>query len=197
MTPSPLYCNPPPARFAQARPELTEEQKSEIREAFELFDTEKSGKLDYHEMKVSGGARGDANGGGGGRGASSAPGRDLLLRADPTCCCFKRRGYAFSKGMGGAAAWDPPSRRRAGTCARPPGLRLSYVVITHICAAVPSGVACAVQVALRSLGFPCKKEEVRQLMRDVDVDGSFKVGLADFMTICTWLKTSHTRDRNK
>ena len=36
----------------QARPELTEEQKSEIREAFELFDTEKTGKLDYHELKV-------------------------------------------------------------------------------------------------------------------------------------------------
>lgn len=35
-----------------ARPELTEDQKAEIKEAFELFDSEKSGKLDYHELKV-------------------------------------------------------------------------------------------------------------------------------------------------
>jgi centrin-3 len=36
-----------------ARPELTEDQKAEIKEAFELFDSEKSGKLDYHELKVA------------------------------------------------------------------------------------------------------------------------------------------------
>ncbi len=41
----------------QTRPELSEEHKVEIREAFELFDTEKSGKLDYHEFKVSRGRR--------------------------------------------------------------------------------------------------------------------------------------------
>ena len=34
------------------RPELTEEQKVEIREAFELFDTDKDNALDYHELKV-------------------------------------------------------------------------------------------------------------------------------------------------
>ncbi len=38
--------------FPQTRPDITEEQKNEIREAFELFDTEKTGKLDYHELKV-------------------------------------------------------------------------------------------------------------------------------------------------
>lgn len=35
-----------------ARPELTEDQKQEIREAFDLFDGEKTGFLDYHELKV-------------------------------------------------------------------------------------------------------------------------------------------------
>jgi Ca2+-binding EF-hand superfamily protein len=35
------------------RPELSEEQKQEIKEAFELFDTDKDGALDYHELKVS------------------------------------------------------------------------------------------------------------------------------------------------
>jgi len=35
-----------------ARPELSEDQKQEIREAFELFDSEKTGFLDYHELKV-------------------------------------------------------------------------------------------------------------------------------------------------
>lgn len=36
-----------------ARPELTEEQKVEIKEAFNLFDTDKDGSLDYHEFKVA------------------------------------------------------------------------------------------------------------------------------------------------
>lgn len=35
------------------RAELTEEQKQEIREAFELFDTDKTGTIDYHELKVA------------------------------------------------------------------------------------------------------------------------------------------------
>eukprot|EP01017_Pseudomicrothorax_dubius_P027579 TRINITY_DN3197_c0_g2_i5.p1 TRINITY_DN3197_c0_g2~~TRINITY_DN3197_c0_g2_i5.p1 ORF type:complete len:171 (+),score=48.16 TRINITY_DN3197_c0_g2_i5:65-577(+) len=35
------------------RPELTEEQRQEIKEAFDLFDTEKVGSIDYHELKVT------------------------------------------------------------------------------------------------------------------------------------------------
>jgi centrin-3 len=35
------------------RPELSEEQKAEIKEAFELFDTDKDQHLDYHELKVT------------------------------------------------------------------------------------------------------------------------------------------------
>lgn len=33
--------------------ELTEEQKHEVKEAFELFDTDKDREIDYHELKVS------------------------------------------------------------------------------------------------------------------------------------------------
>ena len=33
--------------------ELTEEQRQEIREAFELFDSDKNGLIDPHEMKVA------------------------------------------------------------------------------------------------------------------------------------------------
>jgi len=32
--------------------ELSEEQKQQIREAFELFDTDKDRAIDYHELKV-------------------------------------------------------------------------------------------------------------------------------------------------
>lgn len=32
--------------------ELTEEQKAEVREAFEIFDMDKDGALDFHEFKV-------------------------------------------------------------------------------------------------------------------------------------------------
>mmetsp|Transcript_2759 Transcript_2759/g.2916 ORF Transcript_2759/g.2916 Transcript_2759/m.2916 type:complete len:168 (-) Transcript_2759:292-795(-) len=35
------------------RQELTEEQKQEIKEAFDLFDTDKTGTIDYHELKVA------------------------------------------------------------------------------------------------------------------------------------------------
>lgn len=34
-------------------PELTEEQKHEIREAFDLFDADGSGKIDAKELKVA------------------------------------------------------------------------------------------------------------------------------------------------
>eukprot|EP00164_Ancoracysta_twista_P006823 GFYU01009572.1.p2 GENE.GFYU01009572.1~~GFYU01009572.1.p2 ORF type:complete len:195 (-),score=52.70 GFYU01009572.1:261-845(-) len=35
------------------RPRLSEEQKEEVREAFDLFDTDKNGQIDYHELKVA------------------------------------------------------------------------------------------------------------------------------------------------
>lgn len=41
-------------RRRQVRLELTEEQKAEIREAFEIFDMDKDGALDFHEFKVNG-----------------------------------------------------------------------------------------------------------------------------------------------
>ncbi|KAF8527432.1 hypothetical protein BU17DRAFT_81588 [Hysterangium stoloniferum] len=40
-------------RSAHPRPELTDEQKQEVKEAFELFDTDKDGCVDYHELKVA------------------------------------------------------------------------------------------------------------------------------------------------
>uniref|UniRef100_A0A7S0LEI9 EF-hand domain-containing protein n=1 Tax=Coccolithus braarudii TaxID=221442 RepID=A0A7S0LEI9_9EUKA len=36
-----------------ARVELTDAQKQEVQEAFELFDVDKTGRLDYHELKVA------------------------------------------------------------------------------------------------------------------------------------------------
>ena len=41
------------AAAAHSRPELSDEQKQEIKEAFELFDTDKDGAVDYHELKVA------------------------------------------------------------------------------------------------------------------------------------------------
>lgn len=40
------------------RRELTEDQKHEIKEAFDLFDTDKDKEIDYHELKVSEGKNG-------------------------------------------------------------------------------------------------------------------------------------------
>uniref|UniRef100_A0A8C9EUU9 EF-hand domain-containing protein n=1 Tax=Pavo cristatus TaxID=9049 RepID=A0A8C9EUU9_PAVCR len=36
------------------RRELTEEQKQEIKDAFELFDTDKDRAINYHELKILG-----------------------------------------------------------------------------------------------------------------------------------------------
>lgn len=36
-----------------AKRPLSEEQKVELKEAFDLFDTEKQGRIDYHELKVA------------------------------------------------------------------------------------------------------------------------------------------------
>lgn len=38
---------------SKKRRDLSEEQKQEIKEAFELFDTDKDNAIDYHELKVS------------------------------------------------------------------------------------------------------------------------------------------------
>jgi len=38
---------------SQQRPILSDDQRQEIKEAFELFDTDKDGAIDYHEFKVA------------------------------------------------------------------------------------------------------------------------------------------------
>ncbi|KAL1920923.1 uncharacterized protein VTP21DRAFT_11558 [Calcarisporiella thermophila] len=49
-----LYTTPrSKARRPPPKIELTEDQKTMIREAFELFDGDKDGALDYHELKVA------------------------------------------------------------------------------------------------------------------------------------------------
>ncbi|KAJ3211395.1 Calcium-binding component of the spindle pole body (SPB) half-bridge [Entophlyctis luteolus] len=40
-------------KLAPVQAELSEDQKTEIKEAFDLFDTNKDGALDYHELKVA------------------------------------------------------------------------------------------------------------------------------------------------
>src|SRR5574343_1485879 len=37
----------------QKRRDLTEEQRQELKEAFDLFDTDHTGAIDYHELKVA------------------------------------------------------------------------------------------------------------------------------------------------
>ena len=46
-----LSSKPRPKR--RGRFELTDEQKQEIKEAFDLFDTDKTSSIDYHELKVA------------------------------------------------------------------------------------------------------------------------------------------------
>lgn len=47
------YAQPNANLLARRRArDLTEEQKAEVREAFEIFDMDKDGALDFHEFKV-------------------------------------------------------------------------------------------------------------------------------------------------
>lgn len=40
-------------RRPQNRARITEQQRQEVKEAFDLFDTDRTGHIDYHELKVS------------------------------------------------------------------------------------------------------------------------------------------------
>lgn len=42
-----------PKQRPRRRHEISEEQKTEVKEAFDLFDTDKTGAIDYHELKVA------------------------------------------------------------------------------------------------------------------------------------------------
>ena len=44
---------PPAKNQRKGRAELTEEQRQEIKEAFDLFDTDGSGSIDSKELKVA------------------------------------------------------------------------------------------------------------------------------------------------
>lgn len=50
--PAPSSSTPPSHGRPQQR-DLTEDQRLEIKEAFDLFDTDKDGAIDYHELKVA------------------------------------------------------------------------------------------------------------------------------------------------
>lgn len=45
--------NKKPTRRTAAQPSLSPDQVQEIREAFELFDMDHDGRIDYHELKVA------------------------------------------------------------------------------------------------------------------------------------------------
>ncbi|KEI38895.1 uncharacterized protein L969DRAFT_50490 [Mixia osmundae IAM 14324] len=47
------YGNGPSQNNQQQQPQISDEQRAEIKEAFELFDLDKDGMLDYHEVKVA------------------------------------------------------------------------------------------------------------------------------------------------
>lgn len=47
----------------------------------------------------------------------------------------------------------------------------------------PAAAAARLQVAMRALGFPVKKEEVRKILGDYDREGTGKIAFEDFVEV--------------
>ena len=89
------------------RPELSEDQRAEIKEAFDLFDTDRSGAIDYHELKVRWPA------------ASSSR---ASLRGRVSCPSVNPRPWLRLRGRGNCLLRTFCPRGCSGHCARLPSL---------------------------------------------------------------------------
>lgn len=137
---------------------LTEEQKQEIREAFDLFDTDGSGTID---------AKASARGGGLGPPCCS----NLISRAD----CSMRRRPRWHHVDAGRGLPRVPSARML------PSFGLPLCLPSQACPPACFFPLQELKVAMRALGFEPKKEEVKKMIADIDKDGSGTIDFDEFL----------------
>ena len=154
------------------KPELTEEQKQEIREAFDLFDTDGSGMRRGIKRERSRTRRARERFGaewrmaaalffsrvvfeGCGRTERCCAARCLLL----LCCCCCRLFTAR--------------------------IALTLRLCLSLCFSLLPGTIDAkeLKVAMRALGFEPKKEEIKKMIADIDKDGSGTIDFDEFAAI--------------
>ena len=159
------------------KPELTEEQKQEIREAFDLFDTDGSGMRRGIKRERSRTRRARERFGaewrmaaalffsrvvfeGGGRSCAD-DGEMAAPRAVFCCCCA-------------AAAAGSSLLELLSRCSLPLSLLLF----------LPGTIdAKELKVAMRALGFEPKKEEIKKMIADIDKDGSGTIDFDEFLQV--------------
>lgn len=142
------------------KPELTEEQKQEIREAFDLFDTDGSGARATRTAR-----RGAACG------AARAP--RGARRAQQNSPRARARAAPRRRPLGHHLA--PCSAAHALASASP----------TRLMCAPGTIDAKELKVAMRALGFEPKKEEIKKMIADIDKDGSGTIDFDEFLTMMT------------
>lgn len=182
-------------RRAARRRELSSEEEQELSEAFRLFDSEATGRIDYHELKVRVAPRELAA-------LPCRPARlRLLIRfllalpslASPPFFTFLPPPFAllplpFLRHLSPSASRQPrppstplPSPRLASSLP-PPSIHVSVLLLLPASSVsrppptprlslspLPIVTTGCGQVAMRSLGFNVKKAEVLQLMEQYDL----------------------------
>ncbi|ORZ34443.1 centrin 3 [Catenaria anguillulae PL171] len=157
-------------RHLSAPPELSDDQKQEIREAFDLFDSDKDNLLDYHEVKV----------------AMRALGFDL--KKAEVLKMLKEYDHNKGAGPGGKQALEWDDFLRIATekiLARDPleELRKAFALFDT----EKRG-----RISMRDLrrvakevGEPLDDEELQAMVDEFDLDGDGEINEQEFLAIMT------------
>lgn len=140
------------------KPELSEEQKQEIREAFDLFDTDGSGASREAAWRP----------------ASPCRALCAVYRAASGVSCSAHKPLCTPRCFGFSFAQLRPL--------------LSPCAPLHACGPTsrPGTIdAKELKVAMRALGFEPKKEEIKKMIADIDKDGSGTIDFDEFLTMMT------------
>eukprot|EP00427_Karlodinium_veneficum_P016036 CAMPEP_0169136430 /NCGR_PEP_ID=MMETSP1015-20121227/40957_1 /TAXON_ID=342587 /ORGANISM="Karlodinium micrum, Strain CCMP2283" /LENGTH=185 /DNA_ID=CAMNT_0009201119 /DNA_START=74 /DNA_END=629 /DNA_ORIENTATION=+ len=157
--------------------ELTEEQKQEIKEAFDLFDTDGSGSIDSKELKVA----------------------MRALGFEPKKEEIQKMISDVDDDGSGTIEYVPPSfvfkvmalrRFNAGgkkqkelTEEQKQEIKEAFDLFdTDGSGSIDSK---ELKVAMRALGFEPKKEEIQKMISDVDDDGSGTIEYEEFLKMMT------------
>lgn len=164
------------------RPQLTDEQRAEVREAFALFDPEGSGSIDYHALKVALRALGFAvtkeearavmlaHGSGGGGGSGGAAGSD--------------DGDGAAAGTGGRISFEGFERAMTERyLARDPEQEMRKAFALFDEDGVGKISLKNMRKVAKELGEALSDEEMQAMIAEFDLDGDGAISESEFVSI--------------